>query len=92
MGFTWEKLKAAMRYTFKPMDHEHGAREKLRVCMQTGSVIDYTAALYSRLLECMDVSDAESLVRYINALKQGTKNWVLIHDPISLQEAAKWAV
>ena len=59
--------------------------------MQTGSVIDYTAAFYSRLLECMDVSDAEALTRYVNGLKQGTKDWVLIHDPSSLHEAAKWA-
>ena len=59
--------------------------------MQTGSVIDYTAAFRSRLLECMDVSDAEALARYIDDLKQGNKDWVLIHDPSSLYEAAKWA-
>ena len=55
-------------------------------------MINYTAAFHSRLLEYTDVSDAEALVRYIDGLKQGTKDWVLIHDPISLQEAAKWAV
>ena len=53
-------------------------------------MIDYTAAFCSRLLECMDVSDAEALARYIDRLKQGTKDWVLIHDPSSLHEAAKW--
>ena len=79
-----------MRQTFKPVDHEHHAREKLRVCMQTGSVIDYTAMFQSRLLECMDVSDTEVLTRYINGLKQGNKDWVLIYDPSSLQEASKW--
>ena len=79
-----------MRHTFKPVDHQHRAREKLRVCTQT-SVIDYTAAIHSRLLKCTDVSDAEALARYIDGLKQGTKDWVLIHDPSSLHEAAKWA-
>ena len=53
-------------------------------------MIDYTAAFYSRLFECMDVSDAEALVKYIDGLKQGSKDWVLIHDPSSLHEAAKW--
>lgn len=41
--------------------------------MQTGSMIDYTAAFYSRLLECMDISDAKALTRYEDGLKQGTK-------------------
>ena len=63
-----------MRHTFKPVDHQHRAREKLRVCTQTGSVIDYTAASRSRLLKCMDVFDAEALARYIDGLKQGTKD------------------
>ena len=59
--------------------------------MQTGSVIDYTAVCHFRLLECMDVSDAEALARYIDGLKQGTKDWVLIHNPSSLHKVAKWA-
>ena len=91
MLISWDQLKSAMRHTFKPVDHEHRAREKLRMCSQTGSVIDYTAAFRSRLLECTDVSDAEALARYVDGLKQGTKDWVLIHDPSSLHEAAKWA-
>ena len=78
-----------MRHTFKPVDHQHHAREKLRVCLQTGNVINYTAAFCSRLLECMDVSDTKALRRYVDDLKQGTKDRVLIHYPSSLQEAAK---
>ena len=62
-AITWDLLKAAMRHTFKPVDHQHHAREKLRVFTQTGSVIDFTAGFYSRLLECIDVSDAEALAR-----------------------------
>ena len=54
------------------MDHEHCAHEKLRVCTQTGSVIDYTAVFHSRLLERMDVSDTEALAKYVDGLKQGT--------------------
>ena len=89
MGILWDLLKAAMMYTFKPVDHQHQAREKLRVCTQTGSVINYTAAFCSRLLKCTDISDAEALARYVDGLKQGTKDWVLIHDPSSLHEVAK---
>ena len=63
MAICWDLSEAAMRYTFKPVDHEHRARGKLRVCIQTGSVIDYTAVFDSRFLECMDVSDAEALTR-----------------------------
>ena len=77
-----------MRHTFKPVDHEHRACEKPRLCLQTGSVIDYTAAFHSRLLKCRDVSDTEALTRYIDGLKQGTKDWVLINDPSSLHEVA----
>ena len=91
MAITWELLKSAIRHTFKPVDHELCTREKLRMCMQTSSVKDYTAAFYSRPLGCTDVSDAEALMRYIDGLKQGTKGWVLIHDPSSLHEVAKWA-
>ena len=40
------------------------------------------------LLECMDVLDAEALDHYVAGLKQGTRDWVLIHDPSSLHEAA----
>ena len=61
------------------------------MCTQTGSLIDYTAAFHSRLLKCTDVSDTEALARYVDGLKQGTNDWVLIHDANSLHEAAKWA-
>ena len=53
-------------------------------------MINYTTAFHSRLLKITDVSDAEALARYINGLKQGTKNWVLICDISSLNEKAKW--
>ena len=53
-----------------------------------GSVLDYTAAFRAGLLECTDALDAEALDRYVARLKQG--DWVLIHDPSSLHEAACW--
>ena len=37
----------------------------------------------------MDISDAEALDHYVACLKAG-RDWVLIHDPSSLQEAAFW--
>ena len=80
-----------MHHAFKPVDHEHRARDKLWTCSQTGSVIDYMAAFCARLLECTDVSDAEALDRYVAGLKPTTRDWVLIHDPSTMHEAAKWA-
>ena len=80
-----------MRNTFKPVDHQHHAQEKLRVCIQTGSMIDFTASFHSKLLECADVPITEALVRYINSLKQGSKDWVLMHNSSFLYKAAKWA-
>ena len=59
-----------MRHIFKPVDHQHRAQEKLRVCTQTGCVIDYIAAFHSTVLECMDVSDTEALARYVDGLKK----------------------
>ena len=53
--------------------------------------MDYTAAFRARLLECSDVSDAEALDRYVSGLKLTTQDWVLIHDPTAMHQAAKWA-
>ena len=70
-----------MRQTFKPIDNEYRARDRLRQSQQIGSVIDYTAVFRARLLECSNVSDAEALDHYIADLKPTTRDWVLIHDP-----------
>ena len=53
--------------------------------------MNYTAAFCARLLECSDVSDAEELDRYVSGLKPMTQDWVLIHNPTSMHQAAKWA-
>ena len=73
-----------MRHTFKPVDNDYWARERLRQCQQTGSVIDYTAAFRARLLECGNISDTEALDHYVAGLKPITRDWVLIHDPTML--------
>ena len=52
--------------------------------------MNYTAAFCAGLLECSDVSDAEVLDHYVTGLKPTTQDWVLIHDPTSMREAAKW--
>ena len=39
----------------------------------------------------MDISDVEALDHYVAGLKQGMRDWVLIHDPSSLHKAARWA-
>ena len=55
------------------------------------SVVDYTAAFRGRLLECRSISDAEALDQYVAGLKPITRDWVLIHDPTTKHQAAKWA-
>ena len=56
-----------------------------------GSIVDYMAAFRARLLECSNISDAEVLDRYVSGLKPTTQDWVLIHDPTTMHQAAKWA-
>ena len=56
-----------------------------------GSIVDYMAVYRARLLECSDVSDAKALDRYVAGLKPTTQGWVLIHDPTTMHQAAKWA-
>ena len=56
-----------------------------------GSVVEDTAAFCARLLECSDISDAEALDCYVASLKPTTRDWVLIHKPTSMHQAAKWA-
>ena len=56
-----------------------------------GFVVDYTAVLRARFLKCSSVSDAKALDRYVAGLKPMTQDWVLIHDPIMMHQAAKWA-
>ena len=73
-----------MQQTFKPVDNEYQARDRLRQYQQTGSVIDYTAAFRARLLECSNVSDVEALDHYVAGLKPTMREWVLIHDPTTM--------
>ena len=49
------------------------------------------AASRARLLECSDVWDTEALDRYVAGLKPTTWDWVLIHNPTTMHQAAKWA-
>ena len=56
-----------------------------------GSVVDYTVSFCARLLECSGVYDAEALDHYVSGLKPMTQDWVIIHNPTSMHQAAKWA-
>ena len=56
-----------------------------------GSIVDYMVAFRARLLECSDVSDAKAFDHYVAGLKPTTQDWVLIHDPTTMHQAAKWA-
>ena len=78
-----------MRSMFKPVDNEYQAYKRLHWYQQTGSVVDYTVAFCSRLLECSGVLDAEASDQYVAGLKLTTRDWVLIRDPITMYQAAK---
>ena len=80
-----------MGSTFKPGNYENRAFNQLRQCQQTESVVNYTVAFCVRLLECSDIFDAEALDCYITGLKPTTRDWVLIQDPMSMHQVAKWA-
>ena len=69
MMFDWYTMLEVMNQTFKPVNYDYHARDRLRQCQQTGSVIDYTAKFRARLLEYTKVSDAEDLDRYVSSLK-----------------------
>ena len=56
-----------------------------------GSVVDYTVVFRVRILECSNLFDAEALDQYVTGLKPITQDWVLIHDPTIMHQAAKWA-
>ena len=56
-----------------------------------GSIVDYTVVFCARLLEYNKVSNAEVLDYYVSGLKPTTQDWVLIHGPTSMHQAAKWA-
>ena len=56
-----------------------------------GSIVDYMVVFRARLLECSNVSDAKALDRYVAGLKPTTQDWVLIYDPTTMHQAAKWA-
>ena len=56
-----------------------------------GSVVDCTAVFCAKLLERSDFSDAKALNCYVAGLKLTTRDWVLINDPTSMHQAAKWA-
>ena len=45
----------------------------------------------TRLLECTDISDAKVLDHYVAGLKQGMRDWLPIHNPSPLHEAAQCA-
>ena len=56
-----------------------------------GSKVDYTVAFCARLQKCSNISDAEVLDHYATGLKPTTQDWVLIHNPTLMHQAAKWA-
>ena len=83
-----------MRVAFRPADFAQRARDRLKQCMQTGSVEAYITAFRTRLLECTDIDDSEAVQNFISGLKTEPHNWVRImigNESPSLQHAAQIA-
>ena len=83
-----------MRVAFRPADFAQRARDRLKQCVQTGSVEAYTTAFCTRLLGCTDVDNSEAVQRFISGLKTEPRNWVRMmigNVSPSLQHAAQIA-
>ena len=83
-----------MRVAFRLADFAQWARDRLKQCMQTGSVEAYITAFRTRLLECTDVDDSEAVRCFISGLKTEPCNWVRMmigNELPSLQHAAQIA-
>ena len=57
---TWQQLVNEMCVAFCPADFAQRARNRLKICVQMGSVESYTTAFHTQLLECTDVDDSEA--------------------------------
>lgn len=51
----------------------------------------YTSAFRKALLACSDVGGEEALDKFVRGLKPEVRQWVLMHDPQSFAQAAKYA-
>ena len=83
-----------MRAAFRSADFAQWARDRLKQCMQMGSVEAYTTAFHTRLLECTDVDDSKAVQCFISGLKMEPHNWVRMmigNESPSLQHAAQIA-
>ena len=83
-----------MRVAFRPADFAQRARDRLKQCVQMGSVEAYTTAFHTRLLDCTDVDNSEAVRRCISGLKTEPCNWVRMmigNELPSLQHAAQIA-
>ena len=76
---------------FKPIDNEHRAGDQLHQYQQTSSVVDYIADFRARVLECSNASRAKALDRYVAGKKPTMQDWVLINNPTTMHQVAKWA-
>ena len=88
---TWQQLVNEMRFAFRLADFAQWARDRLKQCVQTGSVEAYTTAFRTQLLECTDIDDSEAVRHFISGLKMDPRKWVRMmigNESPSLQHAA----
>jgi hypothetical protein len=87
----WESFKKAIIAQFKPVNASKIARDKLAKLRQTKSVQDYVYAFRATILEIEDISESETLDRFIRGLKDKTRQEVELRDPETMDEAARIA-
>ncbi|EIE82979.1 hypothetical protein RO3G_07684 [Rhizopus delemar RA 99-880] len=89
---TWERFKLDIEYAFKPSYSQQAARDRLANVKQSSSVIEYVDAFQDILLDLPNISDDESLDRFVRGLKNNVRTHVLTKEPRTLEEASKFAI
>ncbi|KAG1276592.1 hypothetical protein G6F66_012504 [Rhizopus arrhizus] len=81
-----------IEYAFKPSYSQQAARDRLANIKQSSSVIEYVDVFQDILLDLPNISDDESLDRFVRGLKDNVRIHVLTKEPRTLEEASKFAI
>jgi len=84
---TFEEFRLAFLRRFQPVNSNTIARDKLYALRQTGTVAKYIDAFDKLSSRITDLSEAETLYRFIKGLQPNVKAWVKTKDCTTLQGA-----
>jgi Retrotransposon gag protein/Zinc knuckle len=88
---SFKDFEDALRTAFRPSNALRTARNQLAALQQTGSVQAYVVRFRDLTLEITDLSEAETLDRFIRGLRDKTRLEVEKGNPSSLEEAIEIA-